>query len=113
MSGPTLAEIFNSTSPDFDMVTPTRIDTRDKITDWLESVGAVDVSASVLNLRVPRTDEFSWSMVLGSGLRGALSGLDADAADDVRAGFLARLADEGIIEVDCDTLIAVARCAAD
>ncbi|MFE0751696.1 class I SAM-dependent methyltransferase [Gordonia sp. NPDC058843] len=85
----------------------TRIDTEEKIVDWLESVGATDVSASVLDLRVPRTDEFSWSMVLGSGLRGALAGLDTDAVDDVRTGFLRRLAEEGIVEVDCDTLIAV------
>ncbi|WP_439030806.1 class I SAM-dependent methyltransferase [Gordonia terrae] len=85
----------------------TRIDTEEKIIGWLESIGAVDVSASVLDLRVPRTDDFSWSMVLGSGLRGALAGLDTDAVDDVRTGFLRRLTDEGIVEVDCDTLIAV------
>lgn len=47
-------------------------------------------------------------MVLGSGLRGALSGMDADTVEDVRTGFLRRLSDEGITEVDCDTLIAVA-----
>ena len=85
----------------------TRIDTEEKIVRWLESLGAEEVSASVLDLRVPRTDEFSWSMVLGSGLRGALADLDADAVEDVRVGFLQRLADEGITEVDCDTLIAV------
>ena len=33
-------------------------------------------------------------MVLGSGLRGALADLDADAVEDVRVGFLQRLADE-------------------
>ncbi|WP_338836161.1 class I SAM-dependent methyltransferase [Gordonia polyisoprenivorans] len=87
----------------------TRIDTQEKIVGWLESLGAVDGSASVLELRVPRTDEFSWSMVLGSGLRGALSGMDAETVAAVRAGFLRRLARDGITEVDCDTLIAVAR----
>lgn len=86
----------------------TRIDTVDKIVGWLETLGAVDASASILDLRVPRTDEFSWSMVLGSGLRDALSGMDADTVEDVRTGFLQRLSDEGITEVDCDTLIAVA-----
>lgn len=91
----------------------TRIDTEEKIVGWLETIGAVEVSATVLDLRIPRTDEFSWSMVLGSGLRGALSGLDADAVDDLRTGFLRRLADEGITEVDCDTLIAVGRRAGD
>ncbi|UPW09200.1 class I SAM-dependent methyltransferase [Gordonia terrae] len=87
----------------------TRIDTEEKITAWLESIGAVEASVSVLELRIPRTDEFSWSMVLGSGLRGALTGMDADAIADVRAGFLQRLVDEGITEVDCDTLIGVGR----
>ncbi len=91
----------------------TRIDTEEKIVRWLESLGAEEVSASVLDLRVPRTDEFSWSMVLGSGLRGALADLDADAVEDVRVGFLQRLADEGITEVDCDTLIAVGERPAD
>ncbi|WP_238420209.1 class I SAM-dependent methyltransferase [Gordonia sp. 'Campus'] len=85
----------------------TRIDTEEKITAWLESIGAVEASASILELRIPRTDEFSWSMVLGSGLRGALTGMDADAIADVRAGFLQRLSDEGITEADCDTLIGV------
>ena len=87
----------------------TRIDTVEKITAWLGSVGAVDAAASVLRLRVPRTEEFSWSMVLGSGLRGALSGMGDETVADVRAGFLRRLAAEGISEVDCDTLIATAR----
>ncbi|MEE4021680.1 methyltransferase domain-containing protein [Gordonia sp. PKS22-38] len=87
----------------------TRIDTVEKITGWLGSVGAVDASASVLTLRVPRTDEFSWSMVLGSGMRGALLGMEPQTVADLRDVFLRRLADDGMSEVKCDTLIATAR----
>jgi hypothetical protein len=35
--------------------------------------------------------------------------MDARTIDDVRTGFLQRLADEGMTEVDCDTLIATAQ----
>ncbi|MXP20628.1 methyltransferase domain-containing protein [Gordonia sp. HNM0687] len=87
----------------------TRIDTVDKITGWLAALGAVGASASVLTLRVPRTDEFSWSMVLGSGMRGALHGMEPQTVADLRDVFLRRLADDGMSEVRCDTLIATAR----
>ncbi|WP_157083970.1 class I SAM-dependent methyltransferase [Millisia brevis] len=87
----------------------TRIDTVEKITAWLESVGAVDTRATVLRLRIPRTDTFGWSMVLGSGLRGALDGLSPEAIAEVRRGFLQDLADADMTEVNCDTLIATGR----
>ncbi|MEP9393721.1 methyltransferase domain-containing protein [Gordonia sp. VNQ95] len=86
----------------------TRIDTVDKITVWLESLGTVHTSATVLPLRVPRTDDFSWAMVLGSGMRRALLDLDAGQVTDIRTGFLRRLADDGMLEVNCDTIIATA-----
>ena len=91
----------------------TRIDTVDKITAWLESLDAVNVTATVLRLQVPRTDEFSWAMVLGSGFRGALRGMTDDDVADVRAGFLRRLAADGMTVVDCDTIIVTAERADD
>ena len=55
-----------------------RIETVPLITDWLTSLGVVDVRTRVLSLPVPCTDEFAWSMILGSGLRGALGGFSDD-----------------------------------
>ncbi|MGW5522960.1 hypothetical protein [Gordonia sp. NPDC003950] len=41
-------------------------------------------------------------------MRGALLDLDAEQVTDIRTGFLRRLADDGMSEVNCDTIIATA-----
>lgn len=84
-----------------------RIETVPLITDWLTSLGVVDVRTQVLSLPVPCTDEFAWSMILGSGLRGALGGFSDDQREQLRRNFVQALSDKGIREVNCDTLIAV------
>ena len=84
-----------------------RVETVPLITDWLTSLGIVDVRTQVLPLRVPCTDEFAWSMILGSGLRGALGGFTDDQREQLRRSFVRALAEKGIREVNCDTLIAV------
>lgn len=86
-----------------------RIETVPLITDWLTSLGVVDVRTRVLSLPVPCTDEFAWSMILGSGLRGALGGFSDDQRELLRRNFVQALSGKGIREVNCDTLIAVGR----
>jgi SAM-dependent methyltransferase len=83
----------------------TRIDTEDKISQWATSLGAVNVTTTVIPIRVARTEDFCWAMVLGSGLRGHLLDLDAGQLDDVRTRFLHTLSQRNIVEVNCDSLI--------
>lgn len=85
-----------------------RIDTEPAVSQWFTSLGARAVETSVFRLRIPCTDEFAWSMVGNSGMRGALAPLTADQVDEIRTDFLARLAERDVAEVNCDTLIAVA-----
>ena len=84
-----------------------RVETVPLITDWLTSLGVVEVRTQVLSLPVPCTDEFAWSMILGSGLRGALGGFSDDQREQLRRNFIQALSDKDIREVNCDTLIAV------
>lgn len=86
----------------------TRVDTEAKLADWFTALGAVAVSTSVLQLRVAADDEFSWAMVMGSGLRGALAGLDDAVREQIRKAFRDRLARAEIVEVVCDTVVAIA-----
>ena len=59
-------------------------------------------------LRIECTPDFAWKMVVGTGMRGALTPLDDEQIARVRQVFLERLALEGPAEINCDTLIAVA-----
>ena len=87
----------------------TRIDTEAKISAWASSLGAVEVTTTVERIRVPRSDDFCWALVLGSGLRGHLLDLDAGHIADVRDRFLALLTERGISEIKCDSLIVSGR----
>src|SRR5574340_842543 len=53
-----------------------RIDTPDKLRAWLTDFGTDSVEVHELSNLIPATEEFSWNLVLGSGVRGALVGLD-------------------------------------
>jgi SAM-dependent methyltransferase len=83
----------------------TTIDTEEKIRTWAASLGGKNLVTTVLPLRVPRSEEFCWGMALGSGLRGALLDLGPGEMDLVRATFLQTLADRGIDDINCDSLI--------
>lgn len=87
----------------------TRIDSEYKISAWARSLGGVDVSTQVLRNRVPRTDTFCWNMVLGSGFRARLSGLDDEQSAAVRTRFLSLLVDRGITEIKCDSVTVAGR----
>lgn len=88
-----------------------RIDTEDKISEWLSDLGAGRVDTRTLRIRVPQTADFSWAMVLGSGMRGALDTMDDDQRAALRRSFTQSLARRGVDEVVCDTVVAVATIA--
>lgn len=74
---------------------------------WLTSRGLVDVEVATAVHEVPSTAEALWLLVLGSGFRGLLDGLDEPAAARVRAGYLGALA--GGPAVDASTLVGLGR----
>ena len=84
------------------------IDTEESVSQWFTTLGAQKVDTSVYRLRIECTPDFAWKMVVGTGMRGALTPLDDEQIAQVRQVFLERLASEGPAEINCDTLIAVA-----
>lgn len=70
-----------------------RLDSPDKLTAWLTSLGLNDVTVTVVDHRVAVTGELAWALVLGSGFRAALRGLDADAIERVRQRYTAAIED--------------------
>lgn len=85
-----------------------RIDTPDKLRTWLTDFGTHSVDVNELSNLIPATEEFSWNLVLGSGLRGALVGLDAAAIEAVRIDFLGLLVERAIHIIDVGTLVGTA-----
>jgi len=49
-----------------------------------------------------------WTMVLGSGYRGAIDAMSAESADRVRTAFSDRLAAAGVQEASADVMYATA-----
>ncbi len=86
-----------------------RIDTPDKLRAWLGAAGTEAVEVRELPLLIPATEEFCWNFVLGSGLRGTLSGLGPDVVERVRADFMALITDRGLHTVDATTLVGTAK----
>ncbi|MDH6278908.1 class I SAM-dependent methyltransferase [Prescottella agglutinans] len=86
-----------------------RIDTPDKLRAWLVAAGSEAVEVRELPILIPATEEFCWNFVLGSGLRGTLSGLAPDVVERIRADFMGLITDRGLHTVDATTLVGTAR----
>ncbi|SOE02229.1 class I SAM-dependent methyltransferase [Blastococcus haudaquaticus] len=74
---------------------------------WLADRGLADVDVTTVPLVLPMDPHVLWLLVLGSGFRGMLTGLDDEQVGAVRAGYLERLADGA--PVDATTLVALGR----
>ncbi|MCC3267983.1 methyltransferase domain-containing protein [Arthrobacter gengyunqii] len=83
-----------------------RLNTPEKLTAWLEGLGLQDIKVLSTPAQVQLSPSLAWSLVMGSGLRFLLPG-DPEAADRVKAAFLAQLGEEH--NLNADTLIASAR----
>ena len=83
-----------------------RLNTPEKLTGWLESLGLGDIKVLETPAQVQLSPSLAWSLVLGSGLRNLLPS-DPEAAERVRTSFLALLGEEH--NLNADTLIATAR----
>lgn len=81
-----------------------RLASTDRLQEWLESRGLVEVSVEKLGLAVPLEPRHAWSLALGSSYRGLLPD-DAGELRRVREAFTERLGDDFVL--NADSLIAV------
>jgi hypothetical protein len=77
----------------------------------VRSMGLDDVRTHRVDLHVPLTRGNAWDLVLGTGFRGMLHGLDDEAAERVRVRFLDALETEGPDGLDASSLIAIGTAA--
>lgn len=82
-----------------------RLDSVEKLTAWLQSLGLEEVAVAPTPGRVQLDPTLAWSLVLGSSYRTLLPA-DPDAVERVRTAFLAELGQD--FELNADTLIATA-----
>jgi trans-aconitate methyltransferase len=82
-----------------------RINQADSYAVWLTERGLAEVDVTTHELRLPVTPDLAWLVITGSGYRGALAALDADAVEAVRQHYLDCLAADGVTEFDATTLI--------
>ncbi|RSN32606.1 SAM-dependent methyltransferase [Amycolatopsis sp. WAC 04169] len=82
-----------------------RIDQAGPYADWLSERNLSDVDVVVNELRLTMTPEIAWLVVIGSGFRGLLDGLEPDVVKRVRERYLESLRAEGVTELDATTLI--------
>jgi trans-aconitate methyltransferase len=84
-----------------------RINTESTLGEWARSLGLDDVTTHRIDFHVPLTYGNAWGLVLGTGLRGMLHGLDEEAIARVHDRFLDALGAEGPAELDASTLVVI------
>ncbi|MBB2910768.1 SAM-dependent methyltransferase [Streptosporangium becharense] len=85
----------------------TRIDSEDGMHAWLAGLGLVRTRVRRVPLTVPLTADLAWLLVIGSGFRGMLDGMEPEAVVRVREGLLGLLDERGIDSVDATSLVGV------
>ncbi|MEU5842442.1 class I SAM-dependent methyltransferase [Rhodococcus sp. NPDC047139] len=85
-----------------------RIDTAAKLEAWLADAGTDSVEVRTLSNLLPATEELCWSLVAGTGLRAALTGLDAEEVASVRQEIAEEVTARGLHTIDASTLVATA-----
>lgn len=92
-----------------EMAPAQRLDSPEKLRGWLADAGTEHVEVHELSNLIPATEEFCWNFVIGSGLRGTLTGLAPDTVAQVRRDFLTQITDRGLHTVDATTLVGTAK----
>ncbi|KAB8194824.1 methyltransferase domain-containing protein [Nonomuraea phyllanthi] len=82
-----------------------RIDTEQDLHAWLTARGLTRVSVTRFTLRIPVDAALAWQVVLGSGFRGMISGLEEPTVERVRAAFGRLLREREMTELDATSLI--------
>lgn len=84
-----------------------RIDSQEKLGQWLTSLGLVGVRVKDMPFVQPLTPGLAWDLVLGSNWRHLLMGLDPAAALRIRDGLLARIKERNLTELDAGSLVGI------
>ncbi len=85
----------------------TRMNTADRLGEWLTSLGLADVEVHQVEFRQPLLADDAWMFFLGAAPRRFLAGMDADQVARVRELFYADLAENRVTHLDASTLIGV------
>ncbi len=85
-----------------------RIDTAGTLTAWLQGLGLTAVHVEPRRPAVPLTPGTAWDLVVGSGTRALLQGLDPAAVESLRTEFTARLTAASVTDLDVRVLTATA-----
>lgn len=88
-----------------------RIDTPDKLRDWLTGLGLADVRVVTFAHRMPLDDTTSWAIVMGSAMRMRLSGVTESLLPKVRARFVDLLHARKVDHMNAVSLIGIGRMA--
>jgi SAM-dependent methyltransferase len=88
-----------------------RINTPDKLRDWLTRLGLTDVRVVTVEHSMPLDDTTSWAIVMGSAMRMRLHGVAPDLLPQVRARFAELLRDRGVDRMNAVSLIGIGRTA--
>jgi hypothetical protein len=112
--GRTLYDVITRYRPDLAERPPIgapieRINTEPLLHTWLYSLGLRDITIHTHPHSVHLTPEMAWGLVLGTGFRGLLSGLDPDTIDSIRTDLLSTLSERAIASADATSLIGVGR----
>ncbi|WP_017624570.1 class I SAM-dependent methyltransferase [Nocardiopsis chromatogenes] len=86
-----------------------RIADSDRLSSWLEGLGAEVVRVARHDHRVPLDGDSAWEFVQGNAARGMLEGLDATVQGRVRERLAALMAERGVDTLDASFTVAVAR----
>ena len=81
------------------------LNTADLYRSWLTQIGLLDVRVDTVAHSVPLTADNAWLVVLGSGYRGMLAGLDSSQVDKVRHAYLDELHRRHHTHLDATSLI--------
>lgn len=84
-----------------------RVDTADKLHEWLTTLGLEQVTVRQVRFVQPLHPDDAWSFYLSAAMRGFMEGLPPDALARVRTRFLDGLQAAGIDTLDADSLIAI------
>lgn len=84
-----------------------RIDTADKLHQWLTTLGLERITVQQVRFAQPLHDDDAWSFYLSAAMRTFVDRLPPDALARVRTRFLDRLHTAGIDTLDASSLIAI------
>ncbi|ONI88751.1 hypothetical protein ALI22I_17310 [Saccharothrix sp. ALI-22-I] len=101
VTGPLIQALTEHTGTMFDRPPPARqaarVDTDDKLAGWLSGLGLREVDVRLVERDIPITPDSAWKFVMGSAIRSALAGLDAEVVAGIRTRYRALVASTTVL----------------